>query len=105
VHGELDHPVHKADAFRRRQAIGVQEQPDLLAAVGGGRETDPLGDVVIMKLSVQPRGLRQLPEGIDRPGEFPVDQRDRNAVLGDDVPRTQIAMTDHRMGAGQEAGE
>lgn len=58
-----------------------------------------------MKLSVQPRGFRQLPEGINRPGEFPVDERDRDAALGDDVPRTRITMTEHRMTAGQQTGE
>jgi hypothetical protein len=58
-----------------------------------------------MKLSVQPRGFRQLPQGINWPGEFPVDERDRDAALGDDVPRTQITVTDHRMIARQEAGE
>ncbi len=105
VHGELDHPVHEADPFRRRQAIGVKEKPDLLAATGGGRETDPFGDVVVMKLSVQPRGFRQLPEGINRPGEFPVDERDRDAALGDDVPRTRITVTEHRMIARQQTSE
>jgi hypothetical protein len=71
VHGELDHPVHEAGPFRGLQAIGVQEQPDLLTAAGGGRETNPFCDVVVVKLSVQPRGFRQLPEGINRPGEIP----------------------------------
>jgi hypothetical protein len=105
VHGELDHSVHEASPFCRGQAIGVEEEPDLLAAAGGGRETDPFCDVVVVKLGVQPRGFRQLPEGIDRPGEFPVDERDRDAALGDDVPRTRITVTDDRMTAGQETGE
>jgi hypothetical protein len=105
VHGELDHPVHETNPFRRRQAIGLKEQPDLLAAAGGGRETDPFCDVVVMKLSVQPRGFRQFPEAINRPGEFPVDERDRDAALGDDVPRTRITVTEHRMITGQETGE
>jgi hypothetical protein len=105
VYGELDHPVHEASPFRRGQAIGVQEEPDLLAAAGGGRETDPFCDVVVVKLGVQPCGFRQLPEGINRPGEFSVDQGNRDTVLGDDVPRTQVAVTDHQMIAGQETGE
>ena len=82
VHGELDHPVHEAGPFGRRQAVAVKEQPDLLAAAGGGREADPSGDIVVMQLGVQPRGFRQLPEGINRPGEFPVDERDRKVVHG-----------------------
>jgi hypothetical protein len=58
-----------------------------------------------MKLSVQARRFRQLPEGINRPGEFSVDERDRDAALGDDVPRTRITVTEHRMIAGPETGE
>src|ERR1700727_1137502 len=58
-----------------------------------------------MQLRVQRGGVRQLPQGIDWPGEFPVDERDRDAVLGDDVPWTQITVTGHRVIAGQEAGE
>ena len=105
MHGELDHPVHEASPFCRTQTIGVKKQPDLVAAAGGGRQTDPFCDVVVMKLSVQPRGFCQLPQGINWSGEFPVDERDGDAVLGDDVPRTQITVTDHRMIAGQQAGE
>jgi hypothetical protein len=37
VPGELDHPVHETNPFRRRQAIGLKEQPDLLAVAGGPR--------------------------------------------------------------------
>jgi hypothetical protein len=58
-----------------------------------------------MKLSVQPGSFRQLPEGINRTGEFPVDERDRDAALGDDVPRTRITVTEYRMIARQETGE
>ena len=105
MHGELDHAVYETDPFRRRQAIGVEKQPDLLATTDSGRETDPFCDIVVMKLSVQPCGFRQLPQGINWPGEFPVDERERDTALGDDVPRTQIAVTDHRMFAGQAAGE
>ena len=105
VHGELDHSVHEANPFGRGQAIGVKEEPDLLTAAGGGRETDPFSDVVVMKLRVQPRGFRQLPEGVNRPGEFPVDERDRGAVLGDNVPRTRVTVTEHRMTARQQTSE
>ena len=85
--------------------MGIKEKPHLLAAAGGGRETDPFRDVVVIKLSVQPRGFRQFPEGINRPGEFPVDERDRDAALGHDVPRTRITVTEHRMIAGQQTSE
>lgn len=105
MHCELDRSVHEPSPFRRRQAIGVKQKPDLLAAAGGGRQTDPFCDVVVMKLSVQPGSFRQLPEGINRTGEFPVDERDRDAALGDDVPRTRITVTEYRMIARQETGE
>ena len=106
MHGELDHSVHEANPFRRRQAIGIKEKPDLVAAAGGGREkAQPFCDVVVMKLSVQPRGFCQFPEGVNRPGEFPVDERDGDAVLGDDVPRTRITVTEHRMIARQQTSE
>ena len=94
MHSELDHSVHEAHPLRRRQAIGVKEKSYLLAAAGGGRETGPFRDVVVVKLSVQPSGFRQLPEGVNRPGEFPVDERDRGAVLGDNVPRTRVTVTE-----------
>jgi hypothetical protein len=65
VHSEFGHLVHEARPFRRRQAIGVREKPDLLAAAGGGRQAGPVCDVVVVQLSVQPRGFRQLPAGIN----------------------------------------
>jgi hypothetical protein len=105
VYGELDHPVYKTNPFRRRQAIGVKKQPDLLATASSGRQTELFCDIIVMKLSVQPGNFRQLPQGIDWPGEFPVDERDRDAVLGDDVPWAQITVADHRMMAGKETGE
>jgi len=112
MHGEFDHPVHKADPVRRRQTIGVQEQPDLLAAAGSGWKADPLGDVVIMKLSVQPRGFRQLPEGINRPGVTSEDKDEPGACPDRTrtIPCTVQAVTnraqaeiggDHAMSAGR----
>src|SRR6266571_7357769 len=48
-----------------------------------------------MQLGVEPAELSQLDERVDRPGELPVDERYRQAIAGDDVPRCDVAVPGH----------
>ena len=56
-----------------------------------------------MQLGVEPAQLGQLDERVDRPGEFPVDQPNRQALAGDDVPRRHVAVADDLGGPAEVA--
>lgn len=54
-----------------------------------------------MKLRVEPTDLRELPAGTDGAGGVPVDEGDRDAFPGQDVPKPKVTVADHRPNPGQ----
>jgi hypothetical protein len=65
-----------------------------LGGAGGGiGQVLALGDVVVVELRVQPGGSGDLVEPVGRPSGRPVDEGDREAVAGDDVPGSGVAVT------------
>jgi hypothetical protein len=95
VHGERDHLVDEAAALAGWQAIPVEDQPQLAGTAGEIGEPELPGDVVVVQLGVQPRGLREFPDRIDRAGELEIGQRRRPAAAGNDVPRPGVTVADH----------
>lgn len=54
-------------------------------------------------LGVEPAQLGQLDERIGWPGEFPVDQPNRQALAGDDIPRRHVTVADDLGGPAEVA--
>ena len=62
-------------------------------------------EVVVEEMGVEPAELGELDQGIDRAGLFPIDEADRLAVAGDDVPVAQVAMADEARAGAEVAAE
>ena len=62
-------------------------------------------DVVVVELGVEPHDLSEFPGRVDGAGVVPVDERDGEPVSGDDVPRSEVAVSDDRHRTGQSTGE
>jgi hypothetical protein len=51
--------------------------------------------IVVIELCVLPNDMGKFPHGIDRSSVVPVDERYRMSVSGQDVPRSEVAMTNY----------
>ncbi|HEY7947067.1 MAG TPA: hypothetical protein VID75_05300 [Acidimicrobiales bacterium] len=74
---KLDHLVDEAGPLVGRKAVAVEEEQKMSGTVVGAAEPVPFGDVIIVELSVQPRGMSEIPHGIDRSCELPINEGDR----------------------------
>src|SRR5690242_18832488 len=89
--GELDDLAQEAAPLASGQAVAVDDGGELAGPVREGRQVLAPGDDIVVKLGVEPGQLGQFHERVNRPGGLPVDESDRQAVPGDDVPRGHVA--------------
>jgi len=89
---ELNHLVHKTDPLRPRQLIPIQDRPDVACSDISARQSISLHDIVIVQVCVEPTALGQVEEAVHRASHLPIDQRDRDSVLGDDIPWCGVAV-------------
>ena len=54
-----------------------------------------IAHVVVIQLRVLPRDVGQFPKGFQRSGTIPVNESDWTPAKGQDVPRTEITVTNH----------
>ena len=89
AHGELDHALHEPDAATGGEPIAVENEPPLARAVLRGRQAVERSYIVVVKVSVEPDHVGQIPDVSDGPGVVPIDDRDGFTIPSQDVPRTQ----------------
>ena len=93
-HDEVPHRLDKANAISASKSVAIEQRSHLPRARLRRSKAFPLRNVIVEKLSIEPAGLRQFDEGIDRPGLLPIDEGDGLSVASNDVPRSRIAMPD-----------
>jgi hypothetical protein len=74
MHGKANHVVYEAGPILFGKTVGVQHVSHLPGALSRARQPAPVGNFVVVQLAVQPRRLGQLPTGINRSREIPIDK-------------------------------
>lgn len=90
----MDHALNESDPLRCVKAVAVDERAQLAYSLLHGRKLVHDCDVVIVKLTVEPRSMGDLVESIYWSCELPIDERDWKQVAGDDVPWGWFSVSD-----------
>jgi hypothetical protein len=91
---KFNHPVREPMPPLCRQPVPVGQEPNLSYPGRNIRKAIHLRNIIIVELRIAPGCHGHFRKTIDRTRHFPVNERNGEAVSGDDIPWSRVTMPD-----------